>query len=38
MSVTLTQTQISQLLGEALAWGAAELRHLTGSIGELSPS
>lgn len=44
MSVTLTQTQIIQSLGEALswfererAWGvpAAELRHLTGRIGEL---
>lgn len=44
MSVTLTQTQIIQSLGEALAWfekerawgvPAAELRHLTGRIGEL---
>ncbi len=44
MSVTLTQTQIIQSLGEALswfekerAWGVqpAELRHLTGRIGEL---
>ncbi len=44
MAITLTQTQIIQSLGEALtwferelAWGvpAAELRHLTGRIGEL---
>lgn len=44
MSVTLTQTQIIQSPGEAFswfekerAWGvqAAELRHLTGRIGEL---
>lgn len=44
MAVTLTQTQIIQSLGEALTWfererswgvPAAELRHLTGRIGEL---
>lgn len=43
-SITLTQTQIIQSLGEALSWferelnwgvEPAELRHLTGRIGEL---
>lgn len=44
MAITLTQTQIIQSLGEALSWferetnwgvKPAELRHLTGRIGEL---